>query len=103
MINEVVNEAVEEIATESFAEAKTEEKTNMYGATFAVDKALTIGAGYYKTEKEGDSDDETAKYLHVGYNLGPVTAILAGTRVENVGYAAAKDVDVITARLSTKF
>ena len=82
---------------------KTEETTNMYGATFAVDKDLTIGVGYYKTEKEGDSDNETAKYLQIGYNLGPVTAILAGTRVENVGYAAAKDVDVITARLSTKF
>ena len=82
---------------------KTEETTNMYGATFAVDKALTIGAGYYRTEKEGSANDETAKYLHVGYNLGPVTAILAGTRVENVAYTAARDVDVITARLSTKF
>jgi len=82
---------------------KTEETTNMYGATFAVDKDLTIGVGYYKTEKEGDADEETAKYLQIGYNLGPVTAILAGTRVENVGYTADKNVDVITARLSTKF
>jgi hypothetical protein len=82
---------------------RTEETTNMYGATFAVDKDVTIGVGYYKTEKQGDPDDEKAKYVQIGYNLGPVTAILAGTRVENVGYTASKDVDIVTARLSTKF
>ena len=82
---------------------RTEETTNMYGATFAVNKELTIGAGYYKTEKEGDADNEKAKYVQIGYNLGPVTAILSATQVENVGYTAGKDVDVVTARLSTKF
>jgi len=82
---------------------RTEETTNMYGATYAVNKDLTIGAGYMKTEKEGDPDNEKAKYVQIGYNLGPVTAILAGTKVENVGYTAGKDVDVVTARLSTKF
>ena len=82
---------------------RTEETTNQYGATFAVSKELTVGALMYTTTKEADPDKEKVKALQLGYNLGPVSAILSAAKVENVGYAAGLDVDVVTARLATKF
>ena len=82
---------------------RTEETTNQYGATFAVSKDLTAGALMYTTTKEGDSDKEKVKALQLGYNLGPVSAILSASKVENVGYAGGSDVEVVTARLATKF
>jgi len=82
---------------------RTEETTDQYGVTFAATKDITLGALMYKTKKEGDPDKEKVKALQVGYNLGPVTAILSGSKVENVGYGANQDAEVVTARLSTKF
>ena len=82
---------------------RTEENTNLYGATFAVSKDLTAGALMYTTTKEGDNDKEKVKSLQLGYNLGPVSAILSASRIDNVGYAEGLDVDVVTARLATKF
>lgn len=82
---------------------RTEETTNQYGATFAVTKELTAGALMYKTTKENDPDKEKVKALQLGYNLGPVTAILSAAKVDNIAYAAGAEVEVYTARLSTKF
>jgi hypothetical protein len=82
---------------------RTEETTNQYGVTFAATKDITVGALMYKTTKEGDAAKERVKALQVGYNLGPVTAILSGAKVDNINYGANKDAEVVTARLSTKF
>lgn len=82
---------------------RTEETTNQYGATFAVSKDLTVGALMYTTTKEADADKEKVKALQLGYNLGPVSAILSASRVDNLGYAQGAEVEVVTARLATKF
>ena len=76
-----------------------------YGLAFAITPTLTLGASYAKNDISGAAanNDEKAKTVALGYNLGPVVAEIQYGTFENLKGVAAADSDVVYARFITKF
>jgi len=85
-------------------------KQTTYGVAYAITPALTVGASYAKnktTDVNNEADigtnDEKAKTIALGYNLGPVVAEVQYGKFEDAKGIAGADSDVFFARLLTKF
>ena len=83
-------------------------KSNSFGVSFAVDKDITIGANYTKTDTDrtaanstsgAATADEKIKSVSVGYNLGPIVVGLSYGDVE--GYNGVTQADGKAVRLDT--
>ncbi len=83
--------------------------TTRYGATFAVDKDLTLGLVRSKTDSSGQARvaTETVKAIQVGYNLGPVAVQATYATFDNLMSTTGSLVDdngrIGQIRLTTKF
>jgi hypothetical protein len=80
-------------------------KQTSYGVAYAITPTLTLGASYAKAETNHASNiqDEKAKTVALGYNLGPVVAEVQYGQFENAKGVSGADSDVFFARLLTKF
>jgi len=80
-------------------------KQTSYGVAYAITPTLTLGASYAKAETNHASNiqDEKAKTVALGYNLGPVVAEVQYGTFENAKGVSGADSDVFFARLLTKF
>lgn len=101
-------------ASQSKVESETsiEAKTNSFGAAFAVNKEVTLGLIYSKTEADATLPtgaatpglpDEKLKSVNIGYNLGPVvmnTMYVDGSDVNNT---TGNDVKALHINFTTKF
>ena len=101
-------------ASQSKVESETsiEAETDSFGAAFAVNKEVTIGLIYSKTEADATTPtgsrtpglpDEKLKSVNIGYNLGPVvmnTMYVDGSDVNNT---AGNDVKALHINFTTKF
>jgi hypothetical protein len=102
-------------ASQSKVESLTgvEAKTNSFGTAFAVNKEVTIGLLYAKTEADAlvstsarsatAIPDETLKSINIGYNLGPVVMNTMYVDGSDVGGVAANDVKALHINFTTKF
>jgi hypothetical protein len=101
-------------ASQSKVESETsiEAKTNSFGAAFAVNKQVTIGLLYAKTEADAllstdtskaNIPDEKLKSINIGYNLGPVVMNTMYVDGSDVGGTAANDVKALHINFTTKF
>lgn len=109
------NNHAAQAADNAFGESTSRDKeadTQRIGATFAVNKDLTIGVVQTKTDFSGSStasenQTETVKALQVGYSLGPVALSLSHMKYSEMagrgGTAAGDDGTFSVARLSTRF
>jgi len=86
---------------------KDEQTVDEFGIAFKVSDNLTLGASYAEVEVTVDgvrkSADEELFEISLGYNLGPVAAVIQYTDVENAGGANGSDGETIALRLSTAF
>jgi len=87
-----------------------EERTNLVGATFAIDKNQTIGVQAYDTKLSGSiataaNVKEKVRAIQYGYNMGPVALGVTYARVEGANYTAgtAGEGNGLQVRLTTKF
>ena len=89
----------------STADTNAERDQTTYGLAFAITPTLTLGASYAKNDISGATanNDEKAKTVALGYNLGPVVAEIQYGTFENLKGVAAADSDVVFARFITKF
>jgi hypothetical protein len=90
------------------AAVSNEERTGTgVGIAFAVNKELSVGAHYAKTDKTSagasSNVDEKYKAIQIGYNFGPIALQVEGKRGENVGNSQGADADQIGLLLSSKF
>jgi hypothetical protein len=87
------------------ADANAERDQTTYGLAFAITPTLTLGASYGKNDISGAAanNDEKAKTVALGYNLGPVVAEIQYGTFENLKGVAGADSDVVYARFITKF
>ena len=91
-----------------------ENKSNSYGISYAVNKEITLGANYTKTDTDRTAAktsvgatttlapataDEKIKSVSVGYNLGPIVVGLSYGEVD--GYNGTAGVDGKAVRLDT--
>ena len=90
-----------------------ENKSNSFGISYAVNKEITVGANYTKTDTEriaaktapgastlsAATADEKIKSVSVGYNLGPIVVGLSYGEVE--GYNGVSQADGKAVRLDT--
>ena len=91
-----------------------ENKSNSYGISYAVNKEITVGANYTKTDTDRSlakttvgatsalaaaTADEKIKSVSVGYNLGPIVVGLSYGEVE--GYNGTSGADGKAVRLDT--
>jgi hypothetical protein len=89
-------------------------KSNSFGISYAVNKEITVGANYTKTDTDRALDktaigassalaaataDEKIKSVSVGYNLGPIVVGLSYGQVD--GYNGTAGVDGKAVRLDT--
>ncbi len=83
----------------------TTTKQTSYGVAYAITPTLTLGASYAKADTNHASNvqDEKAKTVALGYNLGPVVAEVQYGTFENAKGVSGADSDVFYARLLTKF
>jgi hypothetical protein len=86
-------------------DANAERDQTTYGLAFAITPTLTLGASYAKNDISGatNNNEEKAKTVALGYNLGPVVAEIQYGTFENLKGAAGADSDVVYARFITKF
>jgi hypothetical protein len=89
----------------STADTNAERDQTTYGLAFAITPTLTLGASYAKNDISGaaSNNEEKAKTVALGYNLGPVVAEIQYGTFENLKGAAGADSDVVYARFITKF
>jgi hypothetical protein len=89
------------------ADANMERDQLSYGLAYAITPTLTLGASYGKNEITGadaaNRQDEKAKTVALGYNLGPVVAEIQYGTFENLKGVSGADSDVVYARFITKF
>jgi hypothetical protein len=91
-----------------------ENKSNSFGISYAVNKEITVGANYTKTDTDRTAGktaigatttlaaataDEKIKSVSVGYNLGPIVVGLSYGEVE--GYNGTAGVEGKAVRLDT--
>jgi hypothetical protein len=79
-----------------------DQKSDSYGATYAVSPTLTVGLTYIKTDVS-TAVDEKVTSLSVGYNLGPVALTAQAAKLEDFDGKSGTDADVLYLRASTKF
>jgi hypothetical protein len=93
---------------ETRALTSQENKSNSYGASYALSKEVTVGANYTKTETNRTAAmsttgtktaDEKIKSVSVGYNLGPIVVGLSAGTVN--GYNGVTGADGQAIRLDT--
>ena len=88
-------------------------KSNRYGVTYAVNKELSVGYAYAKTDigtGQAGASDEKIQSIQLGYNLGPVALTADYSKVTNIA-GRTVDTDIFKPqdgkqgqiRLSTKF
>ena len=94
----------------STAEYEDTSKQTSYGVAYAITPSLTVGASYAKNKTSDvnnsaliGTNDEKAKTIALGYNLGPVVAEVQYGKFEDAKGVAGADSDVFFARLLTKF
>jgi len=89
----------------STSDTNAERDQTTYGLAFAITPTLTLGASYAKNDISGAvaNNEEKAKTVALGYNLGPVVAEIQYGTFENLKGVAAADSDVVFARFITKF
>jgi len=89
------------------ANKKDEQTVDEFGIAVKVSDNLTLGASYAEVEVTVDgvrtSADEELMEISLGYNLGPVAAVIQYTDVENAGGVSGSDGETIALRLSTAF
>ena len=89
------------------ANKKDEQTVDEFGIAVKVSDNLTLGASYAEVELTVDgastAADEELMEISLGYNLGPVAAVIQYTDVENAGGANGSDGETIALRLSTAF
>ena len=89
------------------ANKKDEQTVDEFGIAFKVSDNLTLGASYAEVELTVDgastAADEELMEISLGYNLGPVAAVIQYTDVENAGGVSGSDGETIALRLSTAF
>jgi len=83
--------------------AGTDTDTVIYGAAFAVNDRLTVGAYLLDSDQEGQADDEESKMLQVGYNLGGLGITVSYVDNENVGYSNGADSEQLQIHTVQKF
>jgi len=89
------------------ANTKDKQKVDEFGISFKVSDQLTLGASYANVEVTAASvkqaQDEELTEVSLGYNLGPVAAVIQYTDVQNAGGSDGSDGETIALRLSTAF
>jgi hypothetical protein len=102
-------------ASQSKVESSTsiEAETDSFGVAFAVNKEVTIGLIYTKTEADAATatassktpglPDEKLKSVNIGYNLGPVVMNTMYVDGSDVGNSAGNDVKALHINFTTKF
>jgi len=73
-----------------------------YSTTYAVDKDLSLGVTHIKTDISA-AQDEKITSVQVGYNLGSVAAVLAYSKLSDIGTTASKDAQELQFRITTAF
>ena len=82
----------------------SELKGTSYGAAYAINKELSIGAYIAKAESDkAGTVDEKTKAVAIGYNLGPVTIQAQYRDIENNSGAETLDGKIGGVKISTKF
>jgi hypothetical protein len=79
-----------------------DQKSDTFGATFAVNPTVTLGLTHIKTDVS-TAIDEKVTSLSVGYNLGPVALVAVASKGEDTANQANRDVNDLTLRLTTAF
>ena len=79
-----------------------DQKSDTFGATFAVTPTVTLGLTHVKTDVS-TAIDEKVTSLSVGYNLGPVALVAVASKGEDTLNTAGRDVNDLTLRLTTAF
>ena len=79
-----------------------DQKSDTFGATYAVSPTVTVGLTHVKTDVS-TAVDEKVTSLSVGYNLGPVALVAVASKGEDTANTANRDVNDLTLRLSTAF
>lgn len=79
-----------------------DQKSDTFGATFAVTPTVTLGLTHVKTDVS-TAIDEKVTSLSVGYNLGPVALVAVASKGEDTANTANRDVNDLTLRLTTAF
>jgi hypothetical protein len=74
-----------------------------YGAAYAVDNNLTLGAIYAKGDFDGSTGTQKTKGVNIGYNLGPVALTVGYAKNSDVGGTVGSDTDVGMVRLIGAF
>ena len=78
-------------------------KQNDFGVAYTVGN-ISYGAYYQKVDSNLSSKvDETYKALAIGYNLGPVAAMVNVAKNSDLGGTSGADLDSITLKLRTNF
>jgi hypothetical protein len=78
-------------------------KTKSAGLSYALNKEVTVGYVYAKTNTDAQAQNEKIQSVNLGYNLGPVVANVQVTKGENIAHSAAADGDTVYMSLTTKF
>ena len=89
-----------------------ENKSNSFGASYALSKEVTVGANYTKTETNrtaimsttaAKSADEKIKSVSVGYNLGPIVVGLSAGTVNGYNGISGADGQAIRVDTNVRF
>jgi len=83
--------------------AGTESEYTSYGATYAVNDALSLGVQYAETSLTGAASDEEVLSYTVGYNLGGQVISVQFTDVENKGTTTGVDGEAVELRIKSSF
>ena len=83
--------------------AGSEAEYTSYGATYAVNDALSLGVQYAETSLTGATSDEEVLSYTVGYNLGGQVISVQFTDVENKGTSKGVDGEAVELRIKSSF
>ena len=83
--------------------AGTESEYTSYGATYAVNDALSLGVQYAETSLTGATSDEEVLSYTVGYNLGGQVLSVQFHDVENKGTVKGTDGQAVELRIKSSF
>ena len=81
----------------------TESEYTSYGATYAVNDALSVGVQYAETSLTAATSDEEVLSYTVGYNLGGQVVSVQFHDVENKGTTKGTDGQAVELRIKSSF
>ena len=81
----------------------TESEYTSYGATYAVNDALSVGVQYAETSLTGAASDEEVLSYTAGYNLGGQVIAIQFHDVENKGTTTGTDGQAVELRIKSSF